>query len=143
MADLYKKITVPSGVNQQPVTTNRAYKGTSTVNPNNNSKKLFDIGLIKQDLINHFHIKQGEKLMNPEFGTIIWDAIYEPLTESMKEAIAKNVTDVVNADPRIVATKIDIDSFESGIIIDVELKYLPYNISETLRLKFDEESAQF
>jgi|TARA_B100001996_G_scaffold125547_1_gene95140 phage baseplate assembly protein W len=143
MADLYKKITVPSGVNQQPTTTNRAYKGTSTVNPNNNSNKLFDIGLIKQDLINHFHIKQGEKLMNPEFGTIIWDAIYEPLTESMKEAIAKNVTDVVNADPRIVATKIDIDSFESGIIIDVELKYLPYNISETLRLKFDEESAQF
>ena len=49
MADLYKKITVPSGVNQQPVTTNRAYKGTSTVNPNNNSKRLFDIGLIKQD----------------------------------------------------------------------------------------------
>ena len=123
MADLYKKITVPSGVNQQPVTTNRAYKGTSTVNPNNNSKKLFDIGLIKQDLLNHFHIRQGEKLMNPEFGTIIWDAIHEPLTEDMKEAIAKNVTTVVNSDPRIVVSNIVIDSYESGIVIDVDLMY--------------------
>lgn len=143
MADLYKKITVPSGVNQQPVTTNRAYKGTSTVNPNNNSKRLFDIGLIKQDLLNHFHIRQGEKLMNPEFGTVIWDAIHEPLTEDMKEAIAKNVTQVVNSDPRIAVSSIVIDSYESGILIDVDLMYLPYNISESLRLTFDEESGSY
>jgi len=143
MADLYKKITVPSGTNQKPVTTNRAYRGTSTVNPNNNSKKLFDIGLIKQDLLNHFHIRQGEKLMNPEFGTIIWDAIHEPLTEDMKEAIAKNVTDVVNHDPRISVNNIEIDSYESGIVIDVELMYLPYNISEKLKLTFDEDSASY
>ena len=143
MTDIYKKITVPSGVNQQPVTTNRAYKGTSTVNPNNNSKRLFDIGLIKQDLLNHFHIRQGEKLMNPEFGTVIWDAIHEPLTEDMKEVIAKNVTTVVNSDPRIVVSSIVIDSYESGIIIDVDLMYLPYNISEKLRLTFDEESGSY
>ena len=143
MADLYKKITVPSGVNQQPVTTNRAYKGTSTVNPNNNSKRLFDIGLIKQDLLNHFHIRQGEKLMNPEFGTVIWDAIHEPLTEDMKEAITKNVTQVVNSDPRIAVSSIVIDSYESGILIDVDLMYLPYNISESLRLTFDEESGSY
>ena len=143
MADLYKKITVPSGVNQQPVTTNRAYKGTSTVNPNNNSKRLFDIGLIKQDLLNHFHIRQGEKLMNQEFGTVIWDAIHEPLTEDMKEAITKNVTQVVNSDPRIAVSSIVIDSYESGILIDVDLMYLPYNISESLRLTFDEESGSY
>lgn len=143
MADLYKKITVPAGERNKAVSSNRSYKGVSTVNPNNNSPTLFDLSLIKQDLINHFHIKQGEKLMNPEFGTIIWDAIYEPLTEDMKEAIAKNVSDVVNSDPRVVANKIEIDSYESGIIIDVDLMFLPYNISEKLRLTFDEESAQF
>ena len=117
MADLYKKITVPSGENIQPTTTNRAYKGISTVNPENNSKSLFDIALIKQDIINSFHIKQGEKLMNPEFGTIIWDAIHEPLTEDLKEAIAKNVSDIINSDPRVVAGTIECDSYESGILI--------------------------
>ena len=81
--------------------------------------------------------------MNPEFGTIIWDAIHEPLTEDMKEAIAKNVTDVVNNDPRITVNSIEIDSYESGIVIDVELVYLPYNISEKLKLTFDEDSASY
>ena len=67
----------------------------------------------------------------------------QPLTEDMKEAIAKNVTTVVNSDPRIVVSNIVIDSYESGIVIDVDLMYLPYNISESLRLTFDEESGSY
>jgi phage baseplate assembly protein W len=81
--------------------------------------------------------------MNPTFGTVIWDAIHEPLTEPMKEAIAKNVTSIVNSDPRVVASKINIDSYESGLQVDVDLMYLPYNISESLRLKFDENNAPY
>ena len=48
------------------------YKGFST---NNRSKKfrVTDFELVKQDLINHFNIRKGEKLMNPNFGTIIWN----------------------------------------------------------------------
>ena len=34
--------------------------------------------------------------MNPEFGTIIWDALFEPFTDDLKEAIARNVTTIVN-----------------------------------------------
>ena len=141
MADLYKKITVPSGENIQPTTTNRAYKGISTVNPENNSKSLFDIALIKQDIINSFHIKQGEKLMNPEFGTIVWDALYEPLTEDLKEAIAENVTEIVNYDPRVTVNNVTIDQYESGLQISVSLTYLPYNISESLLLTFDQNAG--
>ena len=140
MADLYKKITVPSGVNQQPVTTNRAYKGTSTVNPNNNSKKLFDIGLIKQDLLNHFHIRQGEKLMNPEFGTIIYDAIFEPFTEALKDAIVDDVTANLNADPRIATEEILVSEADKGIAIQATIKYVPLNITEKLRFSFDENA---
>jgi phage baseplate assembly protein W len=140
MADLYKNIKVksPKANNNPPTTTNRAYKGLSTVNPENNSTVLYDIGLIKQDLLNHFHIRQGEKLENPEFGTIIWDAIHEPMTESMKEAITKNVQDIVDADPRIVVNQVTIDTYESGILIDCDLTYLPYNISEKMRMTFDD-----
>jgi hypothetical protein len=61
----------------------------------------------------------------------------------MKEAIAKNVTSIVNSDPRVVASKINIDSYESGLQVDVDLMYLPYNISESLRLKFDENNAPY
>ena len=99
---------------------------------------LFDIGLIKQDIINHFHISKGEKLENPNFGTIIWDVIQDPLTSELEEAIEQDVLDIINTDPRVSATTVQIVPFESGLQIEVELEYLTYNVSEKLRLTFDE-----
>ena len=141
--DLYKQIRVTTAKRQKPVATSRAYRGLSTINSANKSNVLYDIALIKQDIINHFHIRQGEKLENPEFGTIVWDIIHEPLTEQLKSVIAQNVTEIVNFDPRVNVDAIVIDQYESGIIIDCTLSYLPYNISEQMRLKFDEDATQF
>ena len=117
------------------------FKGFSTVNGEFSSTKLYDISLVKQDLMNHFNIRKGEKLENPEFGTIIWDVLFEPLTDSLKEAIIKNVTDIINYDPRVSVNNVTIQTFESGIQIECALTYLPYNISESLRLTFDESAG--
>jgi|TARA_B100001094_G_scaffold49123_1_gene44544 phage baseplate assembly protein W len=136
-----RNVRVKSNVKEQPPVKGRAYKGLSTVNPDNKSYALYDIGLIKQDLLNHFHIRQGEKLENPEFGTIIWDVLFEPLTDSLKEAIITNVTDIINSDPRINATGIVVDQYESGIQIECKLQYLPYNISEQMKFSFDKDAG--
>ena len=69
--NLYDRIAIKPSQQQKPVVTSRAYRGLSTVNPENTSSTLYDLALIKQDLLNHFHIRQGEKLHNPKFGTII------------------------------------------------------------------------
>jgi hypothetical protein len=60
------------------------YRGFST---RLNAKKysVTDFALAKQDMINHFEIRKGEKLMNPQFGSIIWDMLFEPLTEDTKQ----------------------------------------------------------
>jgi phage baseplate assembly protein W len=137
---LYKNITVGAPSEQTPVTS-KQYRGISTVDPDRASFKLYDISLIKQDIINHFHIRQGEKLENPTFGTIIWDILFEPLTDSLRDAIIQNVTDIVNYDPRVSVDSVVVDTFESGIQIDCSLTYLPYNISETMRLRFDQSSG--
>lgn len=137
---LYKNITVGTTNEQSPVTS-KQYRGISTVDPDNSSFKLYDISLIKQDIVNHFHIRQGEKLENPTFGTIIWDILFEPLTDSLRDAIIQNVTDIVNYDPRVSVDSVVVDAFESGIQIDCSLTYLPYNISETMRLRFDQSSG--
>ena len=102
---------------------------------------MYDLALIKQDILNHFHIRQGEKLSDPEFGTIIWDVLFDPLTEQLKEAIVENVTTIVNYDPRVQVTNVSIDQYESGLQIEVDLTYLPYNISENLRLQFDQNAG--
>src|SRR6056297_3288070 len=97
--NIYKQVNVPSNKKPQPPVESRAYRGISTVDPDASNWLLYDIALIKQDLLNHFNIKKGEKLSDPTFGTIIWSAIYEPLTEPVKQAIVDDVTEIVNYDP--------------------------------------------
>ena len=135
---LYKDVVVAKGTLRTALPTQSAYRGISTVNNDNTKFGLFDIGLIKQDIINHFHISKGEKLENPNFGTIIWDVIQDPLTSELEEAIEQDVLDIINTDPRVSATTVQIVPFESGLQIEVELEYLTYNVSEKLRLTFDE-----
>jgi len=121
--------------------TSKSYRGMSTISDETSGVKLYDLALIKQDLVNHFHIRYGEKLENPNFGTIIWDVLYDPLTDRLKEAIVKNVTEIVNYDPRITVDRITVDTYENGIQIECELTYLPYSISETLQFRFDRDNG--
>jgi phage baseplate assembly protein W len=139
--NIYKRINVPA--NQQPgaIPESRAYRGISTVNRDAASWTLYDIALIKQDITNHFHIRQGEKLSDPSFGTIIWDVLFEPLTERLRSLILKNVTRIINYDPRVEVNDIVVDSYDNGIQIEVTLTYLTYNISETMRLSFDRDAG--
>ena len=139
--NIYKQITVPANKKPEVVPESRAYRGISTVRPDNPSYVLYDIALIKQDIINHFHIRQGEKLSDPTFGTIIWDLLYEQLTDNLRDLIIKNVTTIINYDPRVNVENIIVDSFDKGIQVECTLSYLPYNISESLRLKFDEDAG--
>jgi phage baseplate assembly protein W len=143
MADksLYNNTVISNNKPASAAPPSRAYRGISTVSSPVNGFSLYDVNLIKQDLINHFHIRQGEKLENPTFGTIIWDLLFDPLTEEIKEAIRKNVTDIVNYDPRVRIDGIAVAAYESGIQIDCTLTYLPYNISEQLRFKFDQDNG--
>ena len=138
---LYKEIEIKANKRPSAPVESRAYKGISTVNSDNNSFNLYDIALIKQDIINHFHIRQGEKLENPEFGTIIWDVLFDPLTESLKSAITENVESILKYDPRVSIDNIIVDEYESGIQIECVLVYLDYSIAETMRLQFDQENG--
>jgi phage baseplate assembly protein W len=133
--------------NQKSVAVNKAsignanigsftYKGFSS-KENKSNFKLYDIDLVKQDLINHFHIKKGEKLENPNFGTIIWDLLFEPMTEEVRTLIAKDVEEIINYDPRIAVQTVNVDSTDQGIQITAELLYLPFNVSERMTFDFD------
>ena len=117
-----------------------AYKGFSSKEYSKNYK-LYDIDLVKQDIINHFYIRKGEKLENPEFGTVIWDILFEPFTEEVKTIIAKDVEDVVNYDPRIVVNSVAVDSTVQGIRIEADIPYIPFNVNERMTFDFDKERS--
>jgi phage baseplate assembly protein W len=137
---LYKKITLPAASTQN-VSNPQMYRGFSSVNRNSENFVLYDFELIKQDLINHFHIRQGERLMQPNFGTIIWSLLFEPLTEQLKDLILQNVNEILNYDPRVQAENVLITPYDTGLQIEATLKYIPYNIQQNLQLKFDQTNG--
>lgn len=136
--NIYKQINVPANKKPQVPPESRAYRGVSTVDPDRPNWVLYDLELIKQDIINHFHIRQGEKLSDPSFGTIVWDILHEPLTDKLRNIIVENVSTIINYDPRVAVEEIIVDRYENGIQIECTLTYLPYSISESMRLRFDE-----
>jgi phage baseplate assembly protein W len=115
------------------------YRGFSTIDA---AKKfrLVDFDLVKQDLINHFNIKKGEKLMQPNFGSIIWNCLYEPLTPDIKAAISEDIRRIVNYDPRLQVDEVIVNEFDQGLQIQLDLTYLPGNFADSLILNFDAQS---
>jgi phage baseplate assembly protein W len=118
----------------------QTFKGFSSRSERSNYK-LYDFELIKQDLLNRLSVRKGERVENPNFGTIIYDALFEPLTEATRQLIIDDITDQLNADPRLSTEEIIVEEYEHGIAVQASLTYVPYNITEKLVFKFDQDSS--
>jgi phage baseplate assembly protein W len=118
---------------------NVLYSGFST---HNRLKKfrVTNFDLVQQDLFNVFNIKKGEKLMNPNFGTIIWGMLFEPFTEQVRNAITDDVKRITSYDPRLAVNTIQINEFLQGIQIVLNVTYIPNDQTATLTLNFDRDS---
>ena len=124
-----------NGLSNKTVT----FKGFSSRADKKNFK-LYDFEVAKQDLINRLSVRKGERVENPEFGTIIYDAIFEPFTETLKDAIVDDITQNLNADPRISTQDIIVQEADRGISIQATITFVPLNITEKLQFNFDEDS---
>ena len=67
------------------------FKGFSS-KADKQSFKVYDFECVKQDLINRLSVRKGERVENPEFGTIIYDCLFEPFTEVLKDQILEDIT---------------------------------------------------
>jgi phage baseplate assembly protein W len=118
------------------------YKGFNTQDKNfSNSYTLTGYDIAKQDLINHFNIRKGEKLQLPDFGSIVWDKVYEPLTEMVVEEISQDIKTVIAYDPRIEAENIVVRQYDHGLLIEISLTYIPDQIMENLLINFNTETS--
>jgi len=116
------------------------YKGFSTQNGRN--FRLVDFDLIKQDILNHFNIRKGEKLMRPNFGTIIWNVLHEPFTEDLKSVITQDVKAIASYDPRVSFDNIIITEYDQGLQIELQLRYVLTNQTNVMLLNFNGTTNQ-
>ena len=117
------------------------FKGFSSKAERQNFK-VYDFECVKQDLINRLSVRKGERVENPEFGTIIYDCLFEPFTDSLKDQITEDITANLNADPRLATEEIQVMEVDHGIAIQATIRYIPLDITEKLQFKFDQNSLE-
>ena len=98
---------------------------------------LTDFPLIKQDLLNAFNIRQGELPGRPEYGTLLWNFLFENQVEELQNNIVAEIQRVAGGDPRVFISDIQIFPQENGILIQIELTITPSTDASRLAIFFD------
>jgi phage baseplate assembly protein W len=119
-----------------PIYTSK-FRGYSSIGTSFLSPVLYDLALAKQDLLNHFNTRKGERIMMPEFGSIVWDMLFEPLDSRTINLIDSDVRSIIKNDPRWLLQSVEISEGPNALNIEVTVTYLPSNETVVLPLVYD------
>ena len=135
-----KKVVIKSSTPTRDfgIKTSHIYKGFNS-NLKEQNFKMYDLECVRQDIINQFSTRKGERVMDPNQGTIIWDAIFEPLTPDLKVAIAEDIRGLLRAEPRVTVEAVKVDEYQSGILLEITVRYNTTNLAQVIKLNFDKE----
>lgn len=120
----------------------RQFVGFSTASVNQNGWTLYDVELIKQDIMNEFMTRQGERPMLPTYGSIIWNLLFEPLTESLKDEVLSDAKRIIRKDPRVSWQSAIVTESQNGLRIDIDLHFVPFDTVSALSVIFDRRAAE-
>lgn len=115
-----------------PKTTNAppGLNGVGTITRPISSGKKFkvtDEQLVIQDFINSLNIRQGEKVGQPQYGTTLWNFVFEPNTPDVQFQLENEITRIASLDPRIVLNSVQAYPQDNGILLEVEMAVQPFN----------------
>jgi len=115
------------------------FKGFTTLDRVKAPFTVTDTELIKRDLLNEFYTKKGERVMRPNFGSIIWDLLMDPSDDSLVSAVTDDIQRIVAKESRVELLDLTVYVADHAISADVVLNYLPFNNSESLYLIFEKQ----
>jgi phage baseplate assembly protein W len=115
------------------------FRGFSTVDRIRAPYTLEGRDLVKRDLLNVFYTKKGERVMRPEFGSIIWDLLMNPDDTATEKEIRDDVIRIIDADPRVDHLGTTVVYMDHTIRIEIDLKYVLLNDSDILYLEYTRE----
>lgn len=120
------------------------YKGFSSVASQSQKKfVLTDNDLIKQDLLNALKVRRGTRVMQPNFGCIVWEKLFENISPSDVQDISDNIKSIINNDPRISLVSMDITPSVNNLTVTLVLQYASTNQLEQMIIIFSENSVSF
>jgi len=106
-----------------------------------NKYRLVDQQLVIQDLINAFNIPYGQKVGQPQYGTSIWDYVFEPNTQDVQTSLQNEVRRVISLDPRLSVGYVNVYPQQNGILIEVQVAVVPFNQASVINLFFNQQTG--
>jgi phage baseplate assembly protein W len=113
-------------------------------NTQNQFKKftLVDGELIKRDLLNAFNITQGQLPGRPDYGTTLWDLLFESQDQTTMAAILREVQRTAGGDPRVYLNDVNVYPQENGVLIELEVQFVPNTDAQLLSVFFDQQQRR-
>jgi phage baseplate assembly protein W len=115
------------------------FKGFTTLDRVKAPFTITDQELIKRDLLNEFYTKKGERVMRPNFGSIIWDLLMDPNDVTLNSAVTKDIERIVAKETRVQLIDLTVYTADHAISADIQLRYLPFNNVDSLYLIFEKQ----
>lgn len=113
------------------------FRGYSSIGTSFLSPVRYDLDLARQDLLNHFNTRKGERIMMPTFGSIVWDMLFEPLDDYTISLLDADVRSIIKNDPRWQLQNVTITDGPNALYIEVIVTYLPTGETITLPLTYN------
>ena len=98
--------------------------------------------LIKRDLLNAFNIRQGQLPGRPAYGTVLWDFLFENQVEQVSTNIVNEVQRVAGGDPRVAIPDVNLFPQENGVLIELEVQFVPNTDAQLLSVFFDQQQRR-
>lgn len=115
------------------------FKGFSTPTVGK-TQTLYDVDIVRQDLINHFNTKKGERAFDSSYGFIGWDLIFELEGFDVENLLEADCRRIVDQDPRLELVSITIGVASQIYQINLSLKYVQLEMIQDLTIVFDARS---
>ena len=119
------------------------YKGISFRNfSKNKSIKLFDVDLVKKDILNNIWTRRGERVKMFTYGCRIPDLVFEQLDDIALNVIDEDLRAIIEGEPRVSLVDLRIvPLYDRGVVIaSMTLYYLEIDFTDTLSVNITFET---
>ena len=120
------------------------FQGFSTKTDQFFPARHYDIDRAKQDLLNEIYTRKGERVMEPQFGSIVWELLFDPMSEQAHEDIKADMVKIVGRDPRWELENVQSNQATdlNSITVQLDLMYVPTTTPTQLLAVFDQRTAE-
>ncbi|MDC1446342.1 GPW/gp25 family protein [bacterium] len=115
------------------------FTGFSTKNKSAINHILTGKDLIIEDLMNHIMTRKGERVMMPNFGSIVHEMIFEPLTPEIKSIIEEDIRSIIEQEPRVTLDFIKVSDTDHTLTVSVTVSIVNEDEPVTLEIDLERE----